>query len=423
MPEALEQTDEQILNITDDAPEVSSEAPETFAPEETTSQEPTEQLQPTSQTPAKDGTLPAKPADKTQTQQPVKPTKDGTQEQPQDIASINAEKAAELDRADQAFLSGDYQGMAETFDSLFGENPHAAMEAMWMGCQFLEKTAPQELAQFSRFVVSNELASKDVWTWLEKINSAAKESGAREVSAMLNQFARVFQGYGLGPTSPQMQEAAWGNYTKSVGALMEQNVDNDIKRAFGQGFASIQPRDQEELLTAARFAVRDLLSKDREITAALQQLYGKYSVNDGVKFYLNVLDPKIRGMVSRVTQHLAGQYKDLFATLPARPARSGQPAPAPAGPKNLIEAYSRGMNLKQILESVQTDDDRAQAGNLLGREEAARMSDRDILDSRRPANLKAKPAQQRTGSLKKSEARNMSWAEILDDERPVSLNE
>src|SRR5437870_3959024 len=118
MPETL--TDEQILGLPDTPEsEASLEAPETPAAVETPSQETAEQpqLRPES---AKDETLAAKqPADK------AKPAKDGTPEQPQDIGEVNAAKAAELDRADEAFANSDYQGMAETFESVFGENPSA----------------------------------------------------------------------------------------------------------------------------------------------------------------------------------------------------------------------------------------------------------------------------------------------------------
>src|SRR6266446_2829554 len=201
MPETA-LTDEEILGISDDAPEVSSESPETSAPVETPSQETGTEtpLRPES---AKDETLAAK-------QQPAKaqqPAKDGTPEQAQEII---AAKAAELDRADAAFASGDVAGMAETFEQIFGDNPHACADALWMGLQFLEQRAPEHLSNFSKMVVSDELSQQGIWNALELIYESAQRSGAQETLALLDQLAGgLQQTYGIGPATPETQAAEW----------------------------------------------------------------------------------------------------------------------------------------------------------------------------------------------------------------------
>src|SRR5437870_2588965 len=135
-------TDEEILGISDDAPEVSSESPETSAPVETPSQETAEQpqLRPGS---AKDET-PAAKQQSDKTQQPAKPAKDGTAQQPQNIQEVNAAKAAELDRADEAFLSGDHGAMADVLSEMFSEKPEMALEAAWVNRAWLEQHAPED---------------------------------------------------------------------------------------------------------------------------------------------------------------------------------------------------------------------------------------------------------------------------------------
>lgn len=378
MPEL---TDMEILDLPDAAESevsgASAEATETPSLSETQSEE-------TAETPlrpdqAKDESLaPPKQTDKSQ-----QTAKDGTPEQAQEVI---AQKAAELDRADAAFLSGDTAVMAETLESMFGENPSACADALWMGLRFLEQRSPEHLSNFSRMVVSDQLAEQGVWNALEIIYESAQKAGAQETLALLDQLAGgLQQTYGLGPATPETQAAEWQSYTKNVGAMMEKSVDADIARAFGARFSSVAPADQRELITAARFAVRDYLAKDRALGAALQKLNQSYSVKDGVRIYFDVIEPRVRALVPRIVQNLANQHSDLFKSpaIPARPQPAQKPGQqTPAKPKSMAEYGAEGKTLGDITREVLGELDETnplQAGS----DETKGMSDLDILNSNR----------------------------------------
>jgi hypothetical protein len=422
MPETL--TDEQILGL-DDSPEVSTS--ETSTPVETPSQETAEQP-PLSPTTEKSETLPAqkpteKPQDKTQQAKPTDQSQDAqTFEQlfPAGIEQAREvhAKATELDRADAAFTNGDYQGMAQTFEQVFGDNPHGCVEALWMGRRFLEQRAPQESAAFSRFVVSEELGKQGVWDWLERVYESAQKVGARDTLELLNQGAGFFHGgYALGPQSPEIQAASWQNYTNNVRTLLRQNVDADIKRAFGAEFSAVLPQFQEDLMTAGRLAVRDLLQKDRDLELAWGKLASAYTINDGVKLFLDVMDPRIRAIVPGIVQHLRAQYGDLFKQAAPIPRKANsQPAPTSAEkpPSSLAEARARGMGNPEILRTTQSELEQADADNVLGLDEANQMRPEDVLASPRRADLTRPEKRNRKVSRADVLRSRVPFSEILD---------
>lgn len=387
MPETL--TDEQILGL-DDGPssEVSSESAESAeatAPIETQPEEATAET-PLRQDQTKDETLtqskqPAKGQQPDKTQQPAK---DGTPEQAQEII---AAKAAELDRADGAFANGDIAGMAQTFEQVFGENPSACADALWMGLRFLEQRSPEHLSNFSRMVVADELGQQGVWDALELIYESAQKSGAQETLALLDQLAGgLRQTYGLGPATPEAQAAEWQSYTRNVGAMMDRDVPAAITRAFGPQFSAVQPQMQQELLTAAKLEIRDRLSKDKTVTAALQKLNQTYSVKEGVRIYFDVIEPRVRSLVRMIAPHLANQYADIFKNprVQVRPQPAQRPAqrPAPQKPKSMAEYGAEGKTLGDITREVLGELDETNPIHA-GSDEANRMSDQDILNSNR----------------------------------------
>src|SRR5215472_8276005 len=224
MPETL--TDEQILGLDDGAAsEVSSEAPETTATVETTSQETAEQPPPRPPT-EKAETLPGqKPADKTQPQ--AKPADQNAQtfEQlfPGGIEEARAAHAAaqEMYRADQAFLTGDLHGVAQTIETLFGENPQALADTVWVGLKALQEKAPEQLQQVLRYAVSEELGGQKVWTELERAYREAQKAGARDAAESINRLAGKFQQRcDIGPQASETQDASCKSFTKISDVLL-----------------------------------------------------------------------------------------------------------------------------------------------------------------------------------------------------------
>lgn len=391
MPETL--TDEQILGLEDGpSSEVSSGSAETSESTATIETQPEQTAEETEFAPdqAKPETLTqAKPQDKTQ--QPAKQQTENPATTPE-AQTIEA-KAAELDRADAAFASGDVAGMAQTFEEMFGENPGACADALWMGLRFLESRSPEHLSNFSRMVVSDELGQQGIWNALEIIYESAQKAGAQETLALLDQLAGGLRHtYGVGPATPETQTAEWQNYTRNVGAMMDRDVPAAIARAFGPRFSAVTPANQEELIKAANLEIGDRLSKDKTVTAALQKLNQTYSVKEGVRIYFDVIEPRVRSLVSMIAPHLANQYADLFKTTrpqtrlqsPQRPAQR----PAPQKPRSMAEYGAEGKTLGDITREVLGELDEAnplQAGS----DEARGMSDLDILNSNRAGQRRA----------------------------------
>jgi len=425
----LDAFEAQVLEIDDATPLelTSGETPETAAPAETPATETADHAPPLTPTAEKADTLPAqkpaeKPQDKTQQGKPA--------EQGQPAATLEelfpagieqareaSFKAAELDRSDTAFATGDPEGMFETFDSMFGENPRGATDAMWAARQYLESKAPGELAQFSKFVVSEELDKQGIWQGLEQLYSVAQKTGNPEMVSQVNRLATFFnQAYGLGPAHPEVAEASWQNYSSSVGRMMDQNIPAYIQRAFGKEFASVSPADQSELITAAQKIVRDALQSDPELGRALQKLKGAYSVNAGVKTFFDVIDRKSRSLVSRAVRNLRTEYGDLFKAVPAKkPIGQPKTVPATPAPRSMAEAMSKGMSMSEILKTVQSPTEQAESDNLLGRAEANRMSDSDILSSNRRVDLTR--SEKKTHKVSKADVlrSRVPFSAILDD--------
>jgi len=400
MPEVL--SDEQILGISDDAPEVSSDTSEPSAPVET-EPEITATETPLRPDSAKDGSLPVqtKPqADKTQqsdkSQPPTKPT-DPAQDAaeyrqifPRGIEQAREfhAKATELDRADASFRNGDYSGMGQTIEAVFGDNPHGLADSMWMGMKFLEERAPAELAGFSRIVVSDELEKAGLTNFIENAlkNPSQAHGALQKIAGFLGQR------YGLGPSSPETQASSWQGYVKATGDLMVQTINSDVSRALGAELSGVPPLVKQDLLAEARVLMKEALSKDRDVASGFQKLSISYNRNAGVKFFLDKLDPKIRSLIPRVVQSLKAQYGQVFSK-PAPSAPRSPAAPAQAQPE------------------------RAQSP--LGLEESRKMTIADVLNSTRPIDHAA-PARPRSAKLTREEARNMSFSQIINDDREVA---
>lgn len=370
MPETL--TDEPILGI-DDSPssEVSAEAPESTAPIESQPGQTEEtQLGPEQ---AKPETLAQpKPQDK------AAPTPEQQQE-------TLAAKAAELDRSDAAFQSGDVEGMAQTIEHLFGERPEGLTDAMWMGYRFLEQRSPEQFAQFSKMIVADQLAQVGMkWETLEKIAGYLKQANDRETFDDLNKLAVFLKQIGHGPSTPESQSASFTGYRNQIGGMLERNVPALIRSAFGERFSSVAQYDQAEIMKAAHLEIRDLLLKDSKLGAALNNLSKHYSDKEGVRIYLEMLAPKLRTIIPLVARKIENENRELFKALPVKPhapkpARPAQPA-QPAAPRNMAEARARGMTMADILKATEGE---IVDGSFLTQDDANSMSDSDILSSRR----------------------------------------
>lgn len=324
-----------------------------------------------------------KPQDKTTQPDKAQPAKDGTPEQQQETL---AAKAAELDRSDAAFSTGDVAGMAETFEQMFGENPAGLTDALWMAYRFLEQRSPEQFSQLSKMIVADQLAQVGMkWETLEKIAGYLKQANDRETFDDLNKLAVFLKQIGHGPSTTESQSASFTGYSKQIGGMLERNVPALIRSAFGERFSSVAPYDQTELMTAAHLEIRDLLLKDSKLASALSNLSKRYSDKEGVRIYLEMLAPKLRTIIPLVARKLENENRDLFKALPAKPQApkpAAKPVAAPAAttPRSMAEYYSRGMTLADILKETEGE---IASGSFLTQEDADSMGDMEILSSRR----------------------------------------
>lgn len=374
-------TDEQILGL-DDGPssevssESSAEVPESSAPIEQEQVSEETQLDQPESIAGKPQQQAGKPQDKTQ-----QPTKPGTPEQQQETI---AAKAAELDRADAAFANGDVQGMAETFEQLFGQNPAGLTDAMWMASRFLEQRSPEQFAQFSKMIVSDQLSQLGVkWETLVKLAGYLEKANDRETFEDLNKLAVFFKQVGHGPVTSESQSSAVQGYTSQIGAMMDRSIPALIRSTIGESFSSVQPHMQTELLTAARLDLREMLLKDPKLVASFKKLGEKFSEKEGVRIYLEELAPRLRSLVPLVAKRIFNENRELFKAMPARPqpAKPVQAAkPAIAAPRSYAEASARKMSMADILKATEGE---IANGSFLTQEDANDMSEQAILDSPR----------------------------------------
>jgi len=332
--------------------------------------------------------------------------------------------------ADQAFIDGDLHGIAQTINSLFGENPQALADTVWIGLKALQEKAPEQLQQVLRYAVSEELAGQKIWTELERAYREAQKAGARDAAESINRLAGKFQQrYDIGPQASEAQDASWKSFTKISDVLLTREIEKEIQRGFGVEFSSIAPLWQRELITSAHEDVKDAMARDPSIGRTLEKLLGSYSQEEAINLFLNTVAPKAFSFVPGIVRNLKAQYQntDVFkswtpAKKPAtsRYAQAKPPAPAPAvrPPSSMAEADSRGMSMAEILRATLSDEERAQAGNPLGLEESRGMTYAQILGTTRPADRTAKITP-RSGKLSREEARRMSYSELLNDDRGI----
>lgn len=275
MPEQL--TDEQILGIEDDAPAPSSEvgeSPEPTSPEDSSPSESTEQStsEPTQQeTPeSSEAKTPDKASEKPQPETAEKPQPEAETLEEQfpggrDQAAEVIGKANELDGIDTALHSGEVSDIAQVVMNAGERSGEKFPDVLHVGLNWLEQQAPQQHAKFVSGLVGRELQDKGVWPALEQIYEATPPGPARD---SLNHLASVFGAYGLGPSNPAAEKAAWDDFRGNADTDVTDTLNRQIERRT-PGYASA-PAD-----------LRDNFQRD------VHELIHKWVPNDP-KFVANV---------------------------------------------------------------------------------------------------------------------------------------
>jgi len=386
MPEQL--TDEQILNIEDDAPATEgSEAPEATAPADSSPSEfPSEPTQETSPTPETEATK-KEPVEKSAEQESPSPLSElfpkGEAQAKDALAKSN-----ELDAIDAALHSGDHAGMADVAMKAFEQGPEAYPQLLGIGLDVLKQNAPELHAQLISSLVGEELRGKEVGRALEYIREAA-QSRPEQVPELLTRLAKFFEGYGLAPQDSSAETASWQEYRTAAAEGIHNFLDTDIRRALPAEF-NAAPKDlQDELVKAIHFAVQDRVRQDRNLGMGVQNaLKGGLTRESGVAA-VNLLASKARAFVSGAVKQVLAQYGSALpakqVTTQAQPKVTAKPAPTSAErpPSSLAEARARGMNMAEILKATLSEQEQTDAANPLTQEEANSMAFEDILNSAR----------------------------------------
>jgi hypothetical protein len=426
------QTDEEILGISDDAPEVSSESAETSAPieSETTSQETAEQT-PLSPTTEKAEALPAqKPADKTQPQaKPADQSQGAATYQelfPQGVeqARMALQKAEQFDKTDEAFLSGDHGAMSDVLSEMFAEKPEMALEAGWANRAWLEQYAPEKAAEFNRLIVADELGKQGLWNFLESAFTSAQTEQER---AAWNQLAGFLnQKYGLGPQASGIADSKeWGDYRSNVASEIAESLTVDIKNNLPPEFPSLPAQEQSDFLSEVHDAIQFLVKQDRNLGSILKDAFRNGLTRESGIKVAGILHAKARAVLPAAIRRVMKEYGEVFKQArPTRPATSkakSQPAiPAKTLPTSWAEVHSKRIPLSQVIEDSKSELEQADADNVLGLEEASRMLERDVLASPRRADL-TRP-EQKARKITRSEAirSRAPFRQLLDDALEVT---
>jgi hypothetical protein len=335
MPESL--TDEQILDMQDDAPSLLTEVAEASEPttvsestaEESAASEPT--LSETSPT-TKLETAKKEPVEKAAEQEGSGPLNE-LFPQGEAQAKEALSKAGELDAMDAALRSGDAAGLAEVVLNTFQQSPDHFPVLLSMGLEVLKQNAPEQYAQLAAYLAGD----------LKHINSVAQRAPEQ---------------------APQVQSAtesaSWGEFTSAADHALRNFIDADIRRSLGPQFNTVAKQDQEQLLELIHAEVQEQGKSDRGMNLAfMQALRGGLTRESGVAA-VNLVASKLRafvpGIVGRVLQQYPLSQLQQMTSAPARPKVAAkpvasQPTPVAKGEAPLTVSEAWGMSDMDILNS------------------------------------------------------------------------
>ncbi len=423
MPESL--TDEQILDIQDDAPAPSTEvaeAPDATSPIESPAKESAgEPTQPETRSTPQTETAKKELAGKTAAQESSGPLSElfpGGETQAKETIA----KSGELDAIDAALHSGDHAGMAEVALNAYQEGPEAYPQLLSMGLDVLKQNSPEQHAQLIASLVSKELGGHDLWRALEHIYATSQQR-PEEVPALLDRLAGFFTRYGLGPSESATESASWRDFTAAADEAIRNFVDADIRRELGAEFNAVTKQNAKELLEIIHAEIQEAGKQDHNLGLAFANaLRGGLTQQSGVAA-VNLVASKLRAIVPGVVRRVREQFplsklgtplaSTRQITTPAQPKVVAKPEQEI--PRSLAEAWARGLSRREILKLAEGERRAADAEAPLGLDEARGMSDHDILYSTRPGDLTRASRQPQKISRAEAKQLRTPFRELLDD--------
>ncbi len=294
-------------------------------------------------------------------------------------------KSKEVDEMDLQYFSHDPEEQKGFAQNLYKDDPEAFQGMVQIGLDLIKGQNPQEFAYLTQHLVGESLGTEKVWDWLEYIHEAATKSGAEEVATLLNQFAGVFQKYGLGPRATQDPNMTLVNQQRSELERKYQQLETERQRDFN---SAVEQSVQTGLDTDVNAQLAKLLPKTSDGLRARiardvhSEIQNAVRGDAGLKLRLSNL--MRTGGVNRQTQ-------EQVANLLTSKAR----AILPGAVKRVVNEYTASVMAsrnevkeKQTAAASRVDvSSGARPGTgvrPLTREEAKDMSFEDILNSNRP---------------------------------------
>lgn len=302
----------------------------------------------------------------------------------EELKALVAQKQ-ETDEMDLQFFGGDLDQQREYLQNLKRESPESFQSAVQIGLELIKAESPQEWAYLTNHSTGESLRADKTWEWLEYIHEKAVASGATEVASLLDQFAGLFQKYGLGPSPNQDPNQALINRQRSELEVKYQKLESERQRDFNQAAdAAVQGALDTEingqlakLLPKISDGLRSRIAKD--VHSAIQS-----SISADAALKLRLANLMRSGGINRQTQEqvvnlLTSKAKQIL----------------PGAVKKIVNEYTASVmasrnevTAKQNQAATRVDvSSGARPGTgvrPITAEEATKMSDLDILNSDRP---------------------------------------
>jgi hypothetical protein len=268
-------------------------------------------------------------------------------------------------------------------------NPPKFQESIRVGLQVVKQDAPEQYAQIVTSLVGQELGG--FWQVLEHLYSVATQR-PEQVAPLLQRVASSMNArYGIGPQVGNITDSAsFADFSAAASESIYNLIDADVRRALGAEFETVPKHNADELLNMIHAEIQNAGRQDPNLGLALQNaLRSGLNPESGVSAF-NLVASKLRAAVQGVVRRVLEQFPlsklgtPKQVTPPARPKVAAKPAQTNSeNPRSLAEARAKGLNLRDILKLVETEQQAADAKNPLSWSEANEMSDMDILNSPR----------------------------------------
>jgi hypothetical protein len=253
-----------------------------------------------------------------------------------------------------------------------------------IGLDLIKGQNPQEFAYLTQHLVGDSLGSEKVWDWLEYIHEELSNvPGSERAAKLLNDFAGVFQKYGLGPRSQQDPNTSLVNQQRSeleqkyrqlegerqrdFNSAVEQSVQSGLDSEVNGQLAKLLPKTSDGL--RARIAkdvhseIQNAVRGDAGLKLRLSNLMRTGGINRQTQEQVaNLLTSKAKQIMPGAVKRVVNEYTaSVMASRKEVTDKQNQAASRVdvstgarpgTGVKPLTREEARGMSDLELLEST-----------------------------------------------------------------------